>query len=111
MKNFVKEVIAIINGDNAEATALKILRQADSALKTQIASLNGDTIALEDALEEAKEELRLAKYNNGQLITDRNYYVRNLLTAKNNLIEAEAQLEEHLETIAFLDEVYSSLDK
>ena len=59
MKSFVKEVVAIISGDNAEATGQKILRQADSALKTQIASLNGDTISLEDKVEDAKEALRL----------------------------------------------------
>ena len=47
-KSFVKEVVAILKGDDAEATAQKILRQADSAFKTQIASLTGDTIALED---------------------------------------------------------------
>ena len=110
MKSFVKEVVAIISGDNAEATGQKILRQADSALKTQIASLNGDTISLEDKVEDAKEALRLARVNNGKLITDRNEYVRNLLNAKNALTDAEEALEIHLEKIAFLQEQYDSLD-
>lgn len=110
MKSFVKEVVAIISGDNAEATGQKILRQADSALKTQIASLNGDTISLEDKVEDAKEALRLAKVNNGKLITDRNEYVRNLLNTKNTLTDAEEALEIHLEKIAFLQEQYNSLD-
>jgi hypothetical protein len=110
MKSFVKEVVAIIQGDNAEATAQKVLRQADSALKTQIAALHGDTIALEDKVEDAKEGLRLARVNNGQVITDRNQYVRNLLSAKNSLTEAQDNLTEHLEKIAFLEETYASLD-
>lgn len=110
MKSFVREVVAIISGDNAEATGQKILRQADSALKTQIASLNGDTISLEDRVEDAKETLRLAKVNYGKLITDRNEYVRNLIFAKNALTDAEEALEIHLEKITFLQEQYDSLD-
>lgn len=109
MKSFVKEVISLIQGDNAEATAQKILRQADSALKTQLASLNGDTIALEDKVEDAIEALRLARLNNGQLITDRNQYVRDLLNAKNTLIQAEEALEAHKEKIAFLTEQHETL--
>ena len=111
MKSFVKEVVAIISGDNAEATGQKILRQADSALKTQIASLNGDTISLEDRIEDAQEALRLARVNNGKLITDRNQYVRNLLDAKNALTGAQDALEMHLEKITFLQEQHDSLDK
>ena len=111
MKSFVKEVVAIISGDNAEATGQKILRQADSALKTQIASLNGDTISLEDKVEDAQEVLRLARVNNGKLITDRNQYVRNLLDAKNALVDTQDALETHLEKIAFLQEQFDSLDK
>jgi hypothetical protein len=49
-KSFVKEIVALLKGDDAEATGQKVLRQADSAFKTQIASLTGDTIALEDRL-------------------------------------------------------------
>ena len=111
MKSFVKEVVSILKGDDAEATGQKILRQADSALKTQIASLTGDTIALEDAVEDAKENLRLARVNNGVLITDRNQYIRNLLSAKNGLTNAEEALEAHAEKIAFLQGEYDTLDK
>ena len=111
MKSFVKEVVAILQGDNAEATGQKILRQADSALKTQIASLNGDTITLEDTVEYAQENLRIARVNNGKLITDRNVYVRSLLEAKNKLTDAQDALEAHLEKIAFLQGEYDSLDK
>jgi hypothetical protein len=103
-KSFVKEVIAILKGDDAEATGQKILRQADSAFKTQIASLTGDTISLEDAVEEAKEALRLARLNHGQLISNRNSYISSLLTANNRLVEAEEALEAHTAKLAFLKE-------
>ena len=109
-KSFVKEVVAILQGDNAEATAQKVLRQADSAFKTQIASLTGDTIALEDKVEDAKENLRLAKLNHGRVISDRNDYISNLLRAKNALTSAEEALEQHTEKIAFLEEMYKSLE-
>jgi hypothetical protein len=92
-KSFVKEVVAILTGDNAEATAQKILRQADSAFKTQIASLTGDTIVFEDKLEDAKEALRLARLNYGKTISDRNNYIYNLIDAKNRVVDAEEDLD------------------
>lgn len=110
-KSFVKEVVAILTGDNAEATAQKILRQADSAFKTQIASLTGDTIALEDRLEDAKEALRLARLNNGKVISDRNSYIRNLLDAKNSVTSAEEALEAHNAKLDFLKEQASLLEE
>jgi hypothetical protein len=109
-KSFVKEVVAILKGDDAEATAQKILRQADSAFKTQIASLTGDTIALEDKLEDAKESLRLSRLNYGQPISDRNSYVRSLLDAQNKVSSAEEALEIHSAKLKFLDEQYQLLD-
>ena len=109
-KSFVKEVVALLKGDDAEATAQKILRQADSAFKTQIAALNGDTIALEDGVDEAKENLRLTRLNHGESIKDRNQYVRNLLDAQNKLTAAEEALESHLEKLKFLEDQQTLLD-
>lgn len=111
MKKFVREVVAIIKGDDAEATGLKILRQADSALNTQIYSLRGDTMILEDSVTEAETNLKLALHNNGELITDRNLYVRNLLNAKNKLTEAKETLEIHLEKIKFLEEQQEEINE
>lgn len=109
-KSFVKEVVAILKGDDAEATAQKILRQADSAFKTQIASLTGDTIALEDRLEDAKENLRLSRLNNGLPITDRNSYIRSLLDAKNLVTSSEEALEAHIAKLDFLKEQAALLE-
>jgi hypothetical protein len=110
MASFVKECIALLKGDDAEAKAQKILRAADSAFKTQIASLTGDTIALEDKVENAKEELRLAKLNNGELISDRNNYISALLRAKNTLTDAEEALELHTSKLDFLVEEHLGLE-
>ena len=109
-KSFVKEIVALLKGDDAEATGQKVLRQADSAFKTQIASLTGDTIAFEDNVEEAKEALRLSRLNNGKLITDRSSYISNLLRAKNNVIDAEEALEAHVTKLDFLKEQASLLE-
>jgi len=101
-KSFIKEFVAVVKGDDAEASAQKALRQADSALQTQIASLTGDTITLEDKVTAAKEAQVLARVNNGNVITDRSVYVRNLLNAKNAVTVAEEELKAHKEKIAFL---------
>jgi len=110
-KSFVKEIVALLKGDDAEATGQKVLRQADSAFKTQIASLTGDTIALEDRLEDAKEALRLARLNSGQLIGDRNAYIRGLLQAQNVIVDAEEALEAHNNKLAFLREQAALLEE
>jgi len=102
MKSFVKQFVAKIKGDDAEVLAQKALRQADSALKTQIATLNGDTITFEDALEGAKEAQANARINNGNPISDRDAYVENLLDAKNDVTDAEEALTCHKAKIAFL---------
>jgi hypothetical protein len=103
VKSFVKQFAAILVGDNSTAKAEKALRQADSALKTQIASLKGDTISFEDAVTDAKESQAKARVNNGNEISNRAAYVQNLLEAKNRVTQAEEALETHLAKITFLE--------
>ena len=110
-KSFVKEVIALLQGDTAEVTAQRILRQADSAFKTYIPSLEGDTMSLEDDVENAREKLRLAKLNQGQEILDKANYISNFIFAKNNLKDAEENLQNHLEMLNFLREEYKTLNQ
>jgi hypothetical protein len=111
VKSFVKQFVATVTGDNADAQAQKVLRQADSALKSQIPSLEGDLIGLEDALETAKEKLALAKINNGKSIEDRSTYIYNLLQSQNNGTSTEEALELHKKKIAFLKGILTSLDE
>ena len=106
---FVKEFKAIIVGDDAEALGFKNWRKAESGLKVQIAALNGDIIAKEDALENAQENLMKARVNYGKEISDRDAYIANLIKAKESLKQAEKQLIAHKETVDFLEEQYALL--
>lgn len=109
VKSFVKSFVAKIQGDDATARAEKAFRQADSAIRTQINSLNGDTISKEDAVTEAKERQAEARINNGAPITNRDAYVRALLDAKNVVTQAEEALEKHNSKIVFLQSELDAL--
>lgn len=110
IKSFVKQFTAIVTGDSATAQAEKALRQADSALKTHIAILVGDTISKEDAVSGAEEQLALATVNNGRPITNRDGYVQTLLDCKNNLTNAQEALKKHNAKIDFLTAQQDGLD-
>lgn len=109
MNAFMKEFVAIIKGDDAEAKAAKVWRQAESGLKVQIANLEGDIINKEDAVLQAEENLANARVNYGKEITDRRSYVQNLLNAQDKLNDVTAELEAHKSTITFLKEQYDKL--
>ena len=109
LNSFAKQFVAIIKGDDAEAKAAKVWRQAESAFKVQIAALSGDLIRKEDAVTQAEENLSKKLVNNGNEITDRDAYIANLISAKESLKQAEKHLLAHKETIAFLEEQYALL--
>jgi hypothetical protein len=108
-KSFIKSFVAAIKGDDAEAQAAKVWRQAESGLTMHIASLKGDLIRKEDAVTDAQEALDSARINGGESITDRDQYVSNLISAKERLTRNEKELEAHQKTITFLEEEYSAL--
>ena len=110
VKSFIRQFVALVEGDTAQATAQKALRQADSGLTTHIAVLKGDLVAKEDAVTSAQEALDSAKVNGGKEITNRDSYVRNLLDAKNRLTEAEEALEAHKAKLTFLEETKADLE-
>lgn len=109
VKSFVKQFVATVTGDDVTAKAEKAFRQSESALKSQIASLTGDTINLEDKVEDAKAKLDLAMINNGNPIENRENYISELLRSKNNVTSAEATLETHNKKISFLQETLTAL--
>jgi hypothetical protein len=111
VKSFVKQFVATVQGDDTQAKAEKAFRQAQSALKSQISSLEGDTINLEDRVTDAKEVQTKARINNGNPITDRNAYVTNLVYQKNNVVDAEKALKTHTDKIAFLKSELEALEK
>ena len=108
-KSFIKSFVATIKGDDAEAQAAKVWRQAESGLTMHIASLKGDLIRKEDAVTDAQEVLDSARINSGKSITDRDQYVSNLLLAKEKLNRAEKELAAHQATIKFLEDEYNNL--
>jgi chromosome segregation ATPase len=111
MNSFVKSFVAIIKGDDAEVKAQKAYRQAVSGLKSQINSLEGDTVNYEDKLQDALETQLSSRVNNGQKIENRDQYVKNLISAKNRVTEAEEALESHKAKVNFLKDELASLEK
>lgn len=109
LNSFAKQFVAIIKGDDAEAKAAKVWRQAESAFKVQIAALSGDLIRKEDAVTQATEKLAAALVNGGKEINDRDQYISNLVAYKESLKQAEKQLAVYQETINFLEEQYALL--
>ena len=107
--SFVKQFIALIKGNEAEAKAAKVWRQAESAFKVQIAALGGDLIRKEDAVTQAEEKLAKALVNNGNEITDRDTYITDLISAQEALRQSQKQLTAHKDTIEFLEKQYAKL--
>lgn len=111
VKSFVKQFVKAVQGDDNGVLAEKAFRQASSALKSQISSLEGDTINLEDRVTDAKEAQATSRINGGKPITDRNSYVSNLIYSKNNVVDAEKALKTHVEKISFLKSELSALEE
>lgn len=109
--SFVQQVIAVLKGDDAEVTAIKIQRQAKNALTPQIAVKISLTSDLEDQVEQRKEALKLYLINNGKLIENRDIYIKDLLTIKQNIVNAEEELSLHLQDIKFLEECLEDVTK
>ena len=109
MESYIEEAIALIKGDDAKALAIKNWRKSVSAFKVQLAALEGNLISKEDKVENAKEVLKKALYNNGVLIGDNrgDEYIQNLINAQNKIENAEKELEAHKKTMAFLESQYA----
>lgn len=109
MNSFRKQFEAKLKGDNDGVKSAKAWRSAESALKVQIAALEGDTISLEDDVENAKEALKDARINNGEIIERREEYIDNLIEAKEDLTLAIEALDNHNYTLDFLKSEYAAL--
>jgi len=106
VKSFCKQFLAELKGDTNAALAEKTFRSVDSTLSAHIAIQTGKTETYIDAIEVAIENLRLARINSCEPLSfeKRDLYVQKLVDAKNNLEEAQEQLEEHLKILNFLKE-------
>ena len=110
VKSFIRQFAALVKGDTAEQQAEKVFRQAQSAYSSTIATLEGDTVALEDTVTACEEALASARLNNGAMITRREDFIQNVLNRKNELTTAEEALKKHKAKIAFLKEEKSKLE-
>lgn len=111
MESYIEEAVALIKGDDAKAIAAKNWRKSVSAFKVQLAAMEGNLISKEDNVENAKEILKKALYNNGVLIGDNqgDVYVQKQIDAQNEVEKAEKDLAAHKKTIVFLEEQYAKL--
>jgi hypothetical protein len=114
VKSFINQFVAIVQGDNAQAQAIKTQRLAAAGLRTQIAALEGSLISKEESLKEAEENVDLASVNRGKPLDSgddsRTQYVTNLLIAQNELTEAKDALALHKKKIAFLKDRLEFVD-
>jgi hypothetical protein len=113
IKSFVKQYVAELQGDTDKAQAEKVFRSIDSSLATHIAIKKGKTIFFQDQVDNAKEVLRKARLNNSTPLSfeDRDVYVEKLIKAKNDLTQAELDLESHMEVLTFLEKEYNLLQE
>lgn len=98
--SFVKEVVARITGDGAEATAQKVGRKAMSALESQVAALKAQLVDDETRVEDAEEALNVAIYPT-EMFRDNRAYCANIARAQANLDEAVERKTATEESIVF----------
>jgi hypothetical protein len=101
---FVKEVIARIKGDDAEAKASKIARRAISAIDVQVATLKGRIVEAEVDVENKEEVFKTALYPT-EVFTNNQIYCNNIASANQQLEEAKETLENLKNSIKFFEDV------
>lgn len=94
IKSIVKQTIALATGDNPRAIGERNFRSADSAFNTQLHNLKGQRIQLEDNVALAEENLKKARCNSGQRITDHIQYVKDVLNAREQVTKANKALKD-----------------
>lgn len=108
VKNFVKQVIAQLTGDENQAIALKNARKADAAVSAQLASLNSRQVDLENTLEEAQEAYNQAKYPK-IAITDNKRYIDGVEAAHRKLETVQGDLDDVQTSIKFYKELAAEM--
>jgi predicted nucleic acid-binding Zn-ribbon protein len=105
---FIREVTALLKGDDAAATAAKNARKAVSAFDSQIAALRASLVDLENAKEDAEEALKVAKYPTA-LISNSQYYIRNIVTAQESLDAAVSALEDTQNSLSYFEKLKAEM--
>jgi hypothetical protein len=103
VNSFIRQFVALVEGDKSEVIAEKVLRKAEAALETRLAALKGHIVDAEQNVEDAKEGLITARLNSGRMIDSRDAYVDTIINANSLVTESEQKLENIKNTIEVLE--------
>lgn len=106
-KLFLKEVVARLKGDDAEAKGAKIARKAVGAVEAQIAALKYKKVDLDSKVEENEEALHSAKFPTDFPSTGQSY-VDAILAAQQRLDSAKEAVEANEAASKFFEELLAS---
>lgn len=109
LESFINQFAALLQGDDNKVLAEKNWRSANSGISMHINNLEGQTIDLEDKLEQAQENYKSASVNHGKKIENRDLYVQNLINARYAIDEAHENLSNHRQNIELLKEMLQEL--
>ena len=101
-KTFVKQFVALVKGDEAEATAAKVQRKAEAAIEARLAALKGHLVDAEQKVSDSEEALVNARMNGGKQIDNREHYVDNLINATQQIESTKVNLDNIKHTITML---------
>lgn len=107
LQSFVDQFIGFVEGDNAKVLGEKVYRQRQSALKSHVSSYEGDIEDLQSDVEKAEANLVKVRLNNGKLIegkTQRAQYIKDLVAAREEVLDAQDALDSKKDEISFLKE-------
>lgn len=113
IKNYVQTLMALLQGDEDKAIALKNARKVSALVKGQISALNSKLIDQENDLEEAVEKAEEAKYPKeliGSGSSAGKTFIDNLFNTHWAVEEAEDEIEATKEAIAMLEAFLSEHD-
>lgn len=110
VSKFIKQTIALITGDDAEKTAVRIERKASTGVRSELILQEQEVVNLEDRLIDAKENVTRALSNNGILIEDMVEYMRNLVSAGQAVDHLEEEIEDRKELLDFLQYCQDTLN-
>lgn len=104
---FMKQVVAKLKGDDAEAKAAKISRKGLSAVEGQIAALNSKKVDCEGEVEDATEALDAAKFPT-EMITDNMTYIKGIKSAQERLDSKKAELDGVNDSLKYFGDLLAS---
>ena len=107
--SFKNQLLAHLKGDDNTVIAEKRWRQANSAFTSHIAQMEGKSIDFEDAVDQAKENYKMACINNGNSIDDKAAYIRLVINSHNAVTTAQEALETHINELTALPSILSDL--